>query len=942
MKPDFTRYNRAGLERFRYVGGNAATYLELLRSWLKQQFERDGTLQWPELEGNPAPLPGESPRQNVERLLAQYQQPRADYGWEIARAFARASHVLLEHLDAYANEATLRTATQWDNVRRLVEMLDYHPAPPSSATTCLAFLAKPGQRATLQAGVLVKSQPKDGSTPVSFETTEPLDLDHELNELRPRAFDQSQEPFAYAPAGSAYGAEFPLADALEGVSVGTLGVLVVSAGGLEAAMAVEVAAVSEAQLALSGAAPPAELPPPWLRHQVQLLCAPRFRATPELRGDNTLILTAGHGLGEGDVVAWQAGSWRLGRVLSTQGDRLQLSGSNLPAAGASLYRAASALKQSLPGGAKTLLPPAGARQTASVWDANLNLIGAPSISQQKDSTGAVVLFDYVSATSYPVVYYVPAASPVASALQASPQALEFQGSPPELSSGAWVYVRTENSSQAARIAAIQEKPGSFELVLDPPLGAVSFVAGGFESEARPLDHDANTSPSSDLGQRSASFSVLPLALSSWPAQLTIGRRVLVVSSRRAQAATVADVDPSGFSIKIQPALDDLETDADEESSDYPRHDTRIYANVAAASHGETKPEKILGSGDATRSSQSFTLDVDDVAFLQDATQPSGVRAALELRVDGRVWQQVATLDDHGPDAAVYVVRVNTDGTLTLAFGDGEHGRRLPTGTNNVRALYRRGNGLSGNLAPYSLSKLQKPHAALERVLQPLPASGGNALEALTSLKENAPASALTLERAVSLSDFTHLAASHSAVWQARAFRLPASSGRSERIDVVVVPAGGGPLGGLGVPLAAYLQAHALPGVQVLVTRHEPVALAVQAMVRVKVAEYDPLLVQQAVLGALRSAFSVARARLGRALFLSDVVAVIEAVPGVEASQVQLNPGGFLGETGAPVAVLSVAYGSNGRVQRISPTPRQLIAVLDGVSLLEITALPYTP
>ena len=58
---------------------------------------------------------------------------RREYAWEIMRAFARAAHVLLGHLDAYANEGYLRTATQWDNVRKLAAMVNYQPAPAASA-----------------------------------------------------------------------------------------------------------------------------------------------------------------------------------------------------------------------------------------------------------------------------------------------------------------------------------------------------------------------------------------------------------------------------------------------------------------------------------------------------------------------------------------------------------------------------------------------------------------------------------------------------------------------------------------------------------------------------------------------------------------------------------------------------------------------------------------
>ena len=113
---DLTRWNRAGLARFQYVDGNAATYLESLRAALASRFT-----DW---EGVFVTIPSdESAGDRNDRVLAQYYSGRLDMAWEICRTFARACHVLTGHLDAFANEGYLGTATQWENVRRLVRML---------------------------------------------------------------------------------------------------------------------------------------------------------------------------------------------------------------------------------------------------------------------------------------------------------------------------------------------------------------------------------------------------------------------------------------------------------------------------------------------------------------------------------------------------------------------------------------------------------------------------------------------------------------------------------------------------------------------------------------------------------------------------------------------------------------------------------------------------
>ncbi|MGD2114562.1 MAG: hypothetical protein PVG07_05910, partial [Acidobacteriota bacterium] len=191
---DLTRWNRAGLSRFRYVDGNAATYLEVLRQALADRFPG----RWDALgTGVPEDLASESGSDRLARLLEQYRRERGDWGWEIARALARACHVLTEHLDVYANEGYLGTADQWDDVRRLVEMLDYSPAPPASATTRLVLTTR-GEEGTVDEGFQVQHTPPDGGAPVLFETLEDLEVDPALDALRPAGWNRSPRTFARA------------------------------------------------------------------------------------------------------------------------------------------------------------------------------------------------------------------------------------------------------------------------------------------------------------------------------------------------------------------------------------------------------------------------------------------------------------------------------------------------------------------------------------------------------------------------------------------------------------------------------------------------------------------------------------------------------------------------------------------------------------------------
>ncbi|MGD2115921.1 MAG: baseplate J/gp47 family protein, partial [Acidobacteriota bacterium] len=338
----------------------------------------------------------------------------------------------------------------------------------------------------------------------------------------------------------------------------------------------------------------------------------------------------------------------------------------------------------------------------------------------------------------------------------------------------------------------------------------------------------------------------------------------------------------------------------------------LRGNVVPAGHGETRPEKVLGSGDAARSNQRFVLREEGVSFVADATQPSGVRAAVTVRVGGRAWEQVANLRDSRPADAHYAIRMTEEGHLAVELGDGRHGRRLPTGGNNVRIRFRVGTGLAGNLAAGSLTKAARPHRLVGAVRQPLAATGGNDMEDVRSLKENAPASVLTLERAVSVSDLSHLAARQSSVWQARAFPVPTALSRRESVEVVVVPPDGGELGDLERTLRELLEANTLPGVDVHVSAAEMTPFHLSVTARVKSAEYDPDQVVESVRRALLDAFSLQRRRLGQDLFLSEIYQVVEGVVGVESSTCAFERK----ENGS-------ANGGNGPARRLEADPDQV-------------------
>jgi hypothetical protein len=483
---------------------------------------------------------------------------------------------------------------------------------------------------------------------------------------------------------------------------------------------------------------------------------------------------------------------------------------------------------------------------------------------------------------------------------------------------------------ADRIKDIRASEGRFRMAFNsrPPGTSSRLVCayGQFKYELRPKGHDRNEAK---IG---AAPYVLDVEEAGLGGSLKPGRRVVFEDAR--ENGTVVGheaivISMSGNKIgAISPPI--------VEGEGFRVGSTVIRGNAVRAGHGEARPQRVLGSGNAAMSSQGFVLAVAGVAFVPDSTMPSGVSADIDVSVDGRAWKQVASLRGSESADPHYEVRMTEEGFVRVVFGDGARGRRLPTGSNNVRVRYRVGNGDSGNLPARSLSAIVKPHAAVAAVLQDLPASGGGDLEGVASLRERAPASLLALERAVSIGDYACLAA-RSGIWQARAHSRVAGVGRQERVEVIVVPAGGIaldretmlPIAGESARQAAKalldkrrdaLKLMSPPGVDVSVTLFEPVLVGFKVVAYVKSSEYEPDAVVKRVELALADAFSLRARKLGEPLRRSEVYRVVEGVEGVEYSDCAISE--FDEALVSRVVARDDASGS--AVQSLVPFDRQVV------------------
>ena len=179
-----------------------------------------------------------------------------------------------------------------------------------------------------------------------------------------------------------------------------------------------------------------------------------------------------------------------------------------------------------------------------------------------------------------------------------------------------------------------------------------------------------------------------------------------------------------------------------------------YGNVVSATRGESVVAEVLGSGDASQSSQTFKLKKSPLTYLPGVDAPS---SALKVYVDGLRWTESPSFFGVAPDAHVYIVRQNDAGDSLVTFGDGIRGSRLATGMNNVVAYYRFGAGKASPPAG-SITQMGKPVKGISSVRNPVAAYGGDDAEPASGLRTYAPRSALLLGRAISLADMEAAAA----------------------------------------------------------------------------------------------------------------------------------------------------------------------------------------
>ncbi len=308
----------------------------------------------------------------------------------------------------------------------------------------------------------------------------------------------------------------------------------------------------------------------------------------------------------------------------------------------------------------------------------------------------------------------------------------------------------------------------------------------------------------------------------------------------------------------------------------------LLGNVAAASHGESVRNEIVGDADAARAFQRFALRKKPVTYVPAAV-PGGLASTLVLRVNGVEWREAPTLHGTGPRDEIFVTRIADDGTLTLQFGDGTTGTRPPTGRGNIIAAYRQGLGLAGRVRASTLTTLLDRPAGLKAATNPAAAEGGADPETLEHARRTAPGTVRTFGRAVSLRDFEDVALASGEVAKASATWVWA--GATRVIHLTVAAQQGGTFGPEGLRrIRATLQVERDPNHALMINNYVPVPILVALALRVG-DRYATADVVAAARQALLDSLAFDALDFAQSVHLSDIFRVLQPVPGVVAVDV---------------------------------------------------------
>ncbi|GAC1388514.1 MAG: hypothetical protein NVSMB33_18080 [Ktedonobacteraceae bacterium] len=268
-----------------------------------------------------------------------------------------------------------------------------------------------------------------------------------------------------------------------------------------------------------------------------------------------------------------------------------------------------------------------------------------------------------------------------------------------------------------------------------------------------------------------------------------------------------------------------------------------------------------------------------------------------IDVDQTPWTPKRDLLSSDDKARNFVVEIETGGVAYLRFGDGQYGIRPQPGT-QLSATYRVGNGTQGNIGAHSLGHLvvTKEQSdilgnSIKEITNPLPGIGGTEPESIENVRQHAPSTFNIQARGVTAEDYVAVATRDPRVHRAAA--MMRWVGGWYTVFLALERSNSAPF----TPhfkqvMSKYMEHFRMAGYDVEIVA--PVYVSLDIAMNIKI---EDSYFRSNVEGMLYDAFNRMRPNgergifqqdnytFGQPVYLSTLLAAVNAVPGIKAVQV---------------------------------------------------------
>lgn len=297
--------------------------------------------------------------------------------------------------------------------------------------------------------------------------------------------------------------------------------------------------------------------------------------------------------------------------------------------------------------------------------------------------------------------------------------------------------------------------------------------------------------------------------------------------------------------------------------------------------------------------QGFTV-TEELVTAQATGQPNQVyplenteviEDSVSIAIDNVTYEKVQYLIDVPGTTPAFTTFTDADGITYVQFGD-NIGGRVPPLNRAIYATYRVGGGTVGNVSAGSLTEFITGFSSGLTVTNQSAAAGGEDPETTDSIKINAPVSLKSLNRAVSLSDYSSLTLQVAGIAKANATSETYSS-----VIVYFAPFGDrgveadnvtptGVFDALELNVVSYLRGKAPANTTITLAPPSYVKVDIKLSVTV-LPQYRRTSIQYAVLSAVNDILAFNNVLFGDRISLQYLMRAIATVPGVDFTEVQL-------------------------------------------------------